>query len=444
MLFQSCKFTLAAGMLGMLSLAPVRIMAQSGTPAAQASQKNWKDRAEYDLFDAITKDANAKTRLDKLQQWEKQYPQTDYKQERHQFFLTTYVALNQPKEAVGVAKQMLADDPKDFNALYYTMFLTRTLYGANHQTSALDDGEQAGKALVANIDTPPPGVAADQWAKLRPDIEQLSHLTLGFIAVQRKNYDGAEAELRKTLELNPNYSEADYMLGFALASKKNNSAALFYYARAAAYDGPGGLGAPQRQAVQGEVQNMFNIYHGNTQGFNDLLAAAKAAPNPPDGFHIKSKAEIAKEGAEAEVAGEAKFASEHPDLALWKSIKEALTGPTGADYFEKGMKDAKVNTLKGKVVKLEPAIKPKTILLAMEDGGTGDAAMADATLKLEVPLPGKVEPGTELTFEGVPQSYTASPLMVVFNVEKDALHGWTGKNAPAAPHKPRAKTSASN
>jgi hypothetical protein len=50
-----------------------------------------------------------------------------------------------------------------------------------------------------------------------------------------------------------------------------------------------------------------------------------------------------------------------------------------------------------------------------------------------------VESGTELSFEGVPQSYTASPFMVVFNVEPEKLHGWTGKNAPpvrrAAPKK---------
>ncbi len=28
------------------------------------------------------------------------------------------------------------------------------------------------------------------------------------------------------------------------------------------------------------------------------------------------------------------------------------------------------------------------------------------------------------------ESYTGSPYMVVFNVEPDKLHGWTGKNAP--------------
>jgi hypothetical protein len=89
------------------------------------------------------------------------------------------------------------------------------------------------------------------------------------------------------------------------------------------------------------------------------------------------------------------------------------------------MKDAQLPTLKGKVIKLEPELKPKTLVLALEDGTT-----PDATLKFEMALPGKVDPGTELSFEGVPESYTASPYMVVFNVEPDKLHGWTGKNAP--------------
>jgi hypothetical protein len=124
---------------------------------------------------------------------------------------------------------------------------------------------------------------------------------------------------------------------------------------------------------------------------------------------------------------------------LWKSVKAALTGADGANYFSTSMKDSQVPKLKAKVVSLQPALKPKTILVAVEDG-TNNTETADATLKFEAALPGKVEPGTELTFEGVPESYTASPLMVVFNVDKEKLHGWTGKNAAPAPvhHKPKA------
>ncbi|MBZ5608663.1 MAG: tetratricopeptide repeat protein [Acidobacteriia bacterium] len=402
---------------------------------AAPKQPQCKDQAECTLYDAILKDNNAKSRLEKLQQWEKQYPSTEFLKVRRTLLITTYAGAGQPKEAVGVAKQALAEDPKDFNALYYTMFLTQSLYGVSQQPAVLDDGEKASKALLASIDTPPPGVAADQWAKVRPDVEVLSHTTLGFIGMQRKTWDGAEAELKKALQLNPNNSGVDYMLGFTLASKKENSAALFYYARAAAYDGPGSLAAQQRQGVQTQVQQMYTAYHGKADGLTDLLAKAKAEPNPPEGFHIPSKGELAKASAEAEAADAEKFAKEHPELALWKNIKTQLTGTDGDNYFNSGMKGAKLPTLRGKVVKLEPENRPKTLVLALENGTTGDA-----TLKFEMALAGKVEAGTELTFEGVPDSYTANPFMVVFSVDKEDLHGWTGKNAPPV-RRPAAKKS---
>ena len=106
----------------------------------------------------------------------------------------------------------------------------------------------------------------------------------------------------------------------------------------------------------------------------------------------------------------------------------ALTAPTGPMYFNMSMKDAKLPTLKGKVVKLEPENKPKTMVLAMEDGAIRPPPTR--RLKFEMPLAGKVDAGTELTFEGVAGELHANPFMVVFNVDKDNLHGWTGKNAP--------------
>ncbi len=331
------------------------ILCAPGIVAAQeaAKQPQCKDQAECDLYNAVLKDANAKTRLEKLQQWEKQYPASDFAKVRRTLLMTTHAGAGQPKEAMAMAKQILGEDPKDFNALYYTMFLTQQVYPAAQQPAVLDDGEKAAKALLTGIDTPPAGVSAEQWAKLRPDIEALSHTTLGFINNQRKNWDGAEAELRKALQVNPNNGGAAYMLGFTLANKKDNSGALFYYARAAAYDGPGGLGAPQRQGVQGEVQKMYVLHHGSAEGFPGLLATAKSQPNPPDGFHIESKGEALKKSMEAQAADAEKFAREHPELALWKNIKTQLTGADGDGYFNSSMKGAKLPPLKGSVVRLE-------------------------------------------------------------------------------------------
>jgi tetratricopeptide (TPR) repeat protein len=434
MLNQLSKHLWIVAVLGML--APAWLAAQDKPAAAQP---HYKDPAEYTLYSAILADTNPKTKLDKLQEWQTKYPATEFEKIRKQLFLNTYVALNQPKEAVAEAKLILADDPKDFTSLYYTMLYTRALAGDKPTPDVLDPGEKAATALLANIDTPPPNVTDAQWKGARPPVEALGHTTLGWIAMQRKNWDAAEGEFQKTLQLDPNSGEVDYFMGTVVMSEKKPekmSGALFYFARAATYEGTGGLAPAGRQQVLDYLKRAYKGYHGSDEGFNDLLTAAKAQATPAADYHIVSVAEIAEKQRKTQEAQEAEDAK-NPQLKLWKDIKMQLTAADGATYFSSSMKDALLPTLKGKVVKLEPETKPKTVVLALEDGTT-----PDATLKFEMPLAGKVEPGTELSFEGVPDSYTASPYMVVFNVEPDKLHGWTGKNAPRPTV--RKKTTASN
>ena len=76
MAFQPFRYLSAVLVVGGLCLAPQGSHGQATAPSSSAPQKNWKDRAEYDLFDAINKDTNPKTKLEKLQHWVKQYPQT--------------------------------------------------------------------------------------------------------------------------------------------------------------------------------------------------------------------------------------------------------------------------------------------------------------------------------------------------------------------------------
>jgi tetratricopeptide (TPR) repeat protein len=401
-------------------------VAQDPAPAA-AQGPQWKNQAEFDLFTAITKEAEPKAKLAKIQQWEKEFPDTAFMAQRRTLLLTTYFQLGQAKEAVDVAKQILAVTPNDFSALYITVTLTQSLAGANPTPAVLDQGEKAATALL-NVNDPPANLTAAQWTTQKPQVQNLAHTTLGWIALQRKNYPAAEAEYKKSLEIDPNNGAIDYQLATAIYSEKDPAkmpTALFYYARAATYEGQGALNPEGRKQVMTFVQKAYKGYHGSDQGFTDLVASAKASPTAPGDLGIKSALDIAK----AEMANEEEWTKAHPQEAMWRGIKEALTGADGANYFNSSMKDAGLPPLKGKVVKLEPAVKPKTILIAMEDGKS-DGTTADATLKFEMPLPGTVEPGTELTFEGVPESYTASPLMVVFNVEKEKLQGWTGKNAP--------------
>ena len=107
-------------------LTPVVVTAQDQPAAAQAKQPQYKDPAEFTVYDSILKDTNPKTKLEKLQEWQTKYPSTEFEKTRKQIFLDTYVKLNQPKDAVDEAKKILADDPKDFSgAVLHHVFDSR-------------------------------------------------------------------------------------------------------------------------------------------------------------------------------------------------------------------------------------------------------------------------------------------------------------------------------
>ena len=394
------------------------------------------------MYDSITKDATPQSRLDKLNQWKDKYPSTDFITQRRALFLDTYVKLGQVQNALSAAKEVLAADPKDFTALYYVTLLTPQIPGTTGKQAApdqLEDAQKAANALLSGgldsqfaADKKPANVTDDQWKKARTDIESVAHTTLGWVAMQQKQFEAAEAEFQKSLAINPNNGDVDYWMGTVIAGQKKpekQSTAFYYFARAAAYDGPGALNPQGRQQVMTYVKNAYQKYHGSNEGFDQLLQSAKNTPVPPADFKIASIVDIEK----AKIEAEEKAAKENPQLAMWKGIKTQLTGAEGEKYFESSMKGALLPTFSGKVVSIEPATRPKTVVLAIEDATT-----PEVTLKFETALPGKVEPGTTLSFEGVPESYAANPFMVVFNVDKEHLHGWTGVNAAQKPPARRA------
>jgi tetratricopeptide (TPR) repeat protein len=435
------KLLLAIALTGIVGSMPAQLHAQA---AAAGQQRQWKDRAEYDLYEAARTATDAGTAISKLDEWKKGYPDTQFKKERLSLYLTSYVKANKIQDAVNTAKEILAQDPNDFTALFYLTSFTPAMVPAGSTTvppDVLDQGDKAASGVLSNLEKQKPANMSDaQWENNKKPIAAVAHTTLGWVAMQRKENEKAENEFKQSLALNPASGDVAYWLGIVEAAQKKPEKmpeTLFYIARAGNYEGQGAASPGIKQAANQYLEKAYKGYHGSLDGLDSLKSMAKASAAPPPDINAKipsvvdiEKAKIEKENADA---------AANPQLALWKQIKEALTGPMGDSYFGSNMKDAELPTLRGKVVKLEPETNPKTIVLAILDGTT-----PDATLKLaEGSMPGKVEPGTELSFEAVPESYTANPFMVTFKVEKDKIHGWTGKAAAPvrrpAPRRPAAK-----
>jgi tetratricopeptide (TPR) repeat protein len=418
----------------------------------QAKQPQWKDRAEYDLYDSILKTQDNNTKLGLLQSWEQKYPQTDYLEARHQLTVQTFQALGKAKEMMDAAKKMAAAVPKSFFALYWINLLTVSMNDTS--PAALADGEKYAKEFLGIMDaTFDPSkkkaeVSEDAWKKERATMESLAYRAIGWVAMSGGKNEDAEKAFEETLKRNPGDAQAAIWTATVIIRQKKiekQSEALFYYARAAAYDGQGALPQASRDQIMRSFEKNYVNFHGGKDKMDEVLALAKANAVVPDGFKVLSQDEILQ-------AQEKELETTNPQLAVWVKMKRGLTGPDGASYFASSVKDSnipggievagqKIEKLKGTVVSSTPS-GPRATTVKEVVVGISQAEMSEATLKFETPQP-KIDPGTVIEFAGVPTAFAADPFMVTFEVDAKDVTGWPKPAAPAkrpaAAKKPAAK-----
>ena len=438
----------------MLGSAQTSQPAQSGQTAPAEKKKNYKDQQEYTLYDSATKEADANKKLALLNTWKEKYPDSDFKMERTQLFLTTYQQLGQPAKMIDAAKEMLAINPKEITALYWITFLAPTL--PNTSADALDTAEKAANGLL--VAEKPANVKDEDWTKAKSQTDAAAYTTLGWIAMQRKTNDVAEQNFKKALAINPNAAQVSYWLGTvirarALAETKpeRQSEALYDFARAATYDGTGALAPEGRKQIDAYLTKVYTALHGDTSGLAELKAMAKANAMPPPDFKIKTAAEIAAEKEE-------ELKKTNPQLALWLNIKGQLLSPDGQKYFDNSMKGAGlpggasgVTKFKGWLVSAKE-VKSKAGRVTypeLQVSMAGKDQPVDVTLKLvgadgttAAPLAGKPDVGVEIEYEGIADSFTKEPsFMVTFDVEKSKIVGLKEeKPAPVVHHTAKKKS----
>jgi tetratricopeptide (TPR) repeat protein len=401
---------------------------QSAAQQAQAKGPQWKDQAEYDMYSAVVKETDAKKKLALINAWKDKYPETEYKLARLQLFLNAYQQLNDFPNLLATLNEMLTMSPKDLTVMSPIMYYT--MISNDVSAASLDNANKVANSALANLENKPASIKDDQWPQAKKQIESLAHKTLGWVAMQQKKGDVAQAEFAKSLDIDPNQGEVDYWLGNTLRAEKTPekiSQALFYYARAATYDGPGSLTPQGRTQLDDYLKKAYNSYHGPDEtGLAELKNMAKSAPAPPANFKVKTANEIAVEKEE-------EFKKSNPQLALWMGVKKMLVDANGAQYFETQMKGAAVPALKGTLLSAKPATRSKELVVGVADKNT-----PEITLKLDTALKGKPELGQEIEFEGVPSAFTPDPFMVTFDVEVAKIKGLTVTAAPAPVQKKRA------
>jgi hypothetical protein len=412
---------------------------QQGAAGGQqpaAGQKNYKDRAEYDLYAKITQTADPAARLQLLKQWDDKYPQTDYAQERLQYYVVTLSALAakdpaQRQTLIQKAGDLLKLDPKNFQALYAIAFYGPGVGGQNPPPDLVTQVDSAAHGVIDGAEDvfsaakKPASVSDADFQKIKSQALAIAHNALAWEATTKKDNATAQTEYTASLQANPEQANISAVLGKMLVTDKKYPEGLFQYARAAQYDGPGALPAATRQQLLDYFNKAYKDFHGSDEGKQQLLDQAKTSAVPSGDLHITNASELANKQAEEMN----KRIESDPGFKVWYAVKQNLQDK-GDAFFTSSVKDFELpgeavpsKNFTGTVISVDPT---KVTL------GVEDPTKPDATLEFSQPLPAsandKVKVGEKLDFAGIADSYTKDPYMLTF---KDPTIPGVQTTAPA-------------
>lgn len=414
---------------------------------AKAPEKKWQGKdggqEEFQLAQAMDKATDPKAKIEALDKWKAAFPKSDYDDIRQEQYLFAYQGAKMNRQAFDKALEILKMNPNHFYSLQAVVALVSSLMPV--QPADLDNASRISMYIMDNADAAfaaankPPTITDAQWPAIKPAMKAAAHQAYLYAITARKDQPRAETELTAYLKKDPNQATTSYTLaGAILAQNKEHPEkqpiALYHFARAAAYTGPGALPADAQKQALDYITKTYKAYHGSDEGLDKLLAAAKANPFPPEGFTIESTADIAHKKLEEQ----AKADAANPMFAFWRDIVKEPLQKEGDTYFA-AMKGALLpgepgkakgfDKFKARLISMSPANKPTTLVLALEKPD-----VPDVTLKFDMPLPGNMEPGAILEFEGAPTEFQKEPFMITFDVDTELkqLVGWTGTNPKGA------------
>ncbi len=401
---------------------------QAAAPAQQNAAPVIKDPAEYNAYVAAVQATDPNAKVSGLEAFLNQYPNSVMKNQALEILMQTYQQTGNIKKTLETGTKLVTADPCNVRALTLLAYFDRASAqgGDPNAQQLLVDGKKYGQQGLDCL----PKVTDPDLLKNKDQMAGNFHAAIGIACLQAKDYACAIDNLKPAVETSPD-TQKDFSLVYPLAltywpdpktpvSPENSRAAIWYAARAAA------LAPAQAQAqIEKYARSLYRHFHGAEDGWDGVLAAAKAGGTTPDLATLIKPAPTPAEQAHDMVT---KTAPDKMDFATWEFV---LSNGSQADQ------DAVWTAIKGKAVQMIGTVISTTPSEFQIAGSEDDieAKKADITLKFEEKVPVKMIPkdgADDFKFQGEPASYTPNPFMMVMENAK-----LLSAPKPAAPaHKP--------
>lgn len=410
-----------------------RAMAPQQAAAGQQAAKGpqWKSRAEYDAYTAMTNEKDLHKKISLAQDFVQKYADSDYKEAAYVAIIQSYAQLNDLSKMMDATQQALQAKPDSLDVITASSYFIPLLYKPDEPNkeahlSSAEANAKKGLELLQKLEKPA-GVTDEQFNQNVKARRAILNSAVGFVALQRANYADAVAPLKVAAEDSPNDVYTNYRLGTAYLYSKppDFDNAIWYLARADS------LAKAAKGADAPNIDKFFTqVYvgrHGSDQGASDVLAQAASSPTPPQGFKVAPPEKHAPTG--------------NPNIDAFYQIQDALR--VGGDQAQKVWDSLKGQPLgvAGFVDSVEKGSDPGTFLVRIDVTNESKAkdGVYDVELKDSQPGCKDLSKGDPVRFQGTIAAYTTTPSFVL-TLENGKIND--DDLAAAAAGKPQKKTPA--
>lgn len=419
-------------------------VANTQDAAQPTQQKTIKDPNEYNAFISATSQTDPAQKAAALESFVQQYPNSIVKEDALVGAMSAYQQAGNAAKVADAASKVLQAYPNNISALAVSVYSKRSAVNAGKvppaqaQQVMAEAAQQAQTGLNAlRTWTKPDGVSDADFQKQKVGIGAIFNGAIAQDAAGRQDFATAQRFFKEAVAANGNDFFDVYFAGVSYLSPKQNTddnilTGLWYAARAA------GL-APNAPQVAQFGKFYFKKYHGNEQGWDDLVVAAKTSAVPPADLATR----IPKRPSEAEQVSA--MLKQNPAI-------ETMTFGEWVLIFTYGSpadKAASFERIKGKPFKFQGSVisaTPETVEIALTQDAI-DAKKAEVSVTMVEPLKKLPAAGAAFSFQGNPVSFTTDPFLITMDNGVDltpaAAPGKKGpaKKAPAkkAPAKRAAK-----
>lgn len=256
---------------------------------AAQTRKDFQIPAEYDSYMAALNTRDPAKRASAMEVFIAWYPASVLRTEAFEQAIAAWQAANQPAKADVVAARLLQLDPDNVRALANRAYAGRTKAAAGDAAALPPAVAAAERGLLVLPGWQKPVSLTDAaFARVKEQMGGVFNGTLGFAALQAKDYDNARRYYRLSVAAEPDNLQDVYQLAVAQLEGVPLDALGFWYAARAIAIARAARNTAAATDIDRYVRSRYRIYRGSEEGWNELVARVVAGERaPPDNF-VKS------------------------------------------------------------------------------------------------------------------------------------------------------------